>query len=387
MGACPEEMAKANATPINGPSPSFLKAMSSLQLSTPAPTSADESSSIFCLPQILSPPSFNFGLPLAKSDMARKRTPPHLRSKVKPSSVAHKLQMETSLADHLDLLSFETGHDEIDELETTPLFTEAVRKHALSLRSATSTKVPPFSQYGLLAGQQIGSDASGVSDPRIFYNVSAPSSVFICGSQGSGKSHTLSCLLENCLFSSQANVLPRPLTGLVFHYDTLTSDLGGQPCEAAFISSNPAVKVRVLCAPTSFSSVTRIYSDLPNVTVQRLRLSESHLNTNRMMDLMAVASGNPPLYIYVVQRILRELRLEQQESGGSFDYAKFKAALDHADLTEMQRVPLKQRLETLESFMVPQKASHVAHKKVGGLAADTRAGETSWVPSVSATTS
>jgi len=45
--------------------------------------------------------------------------------------------------------------------------------------------------------------------------------------------------------------LPRPLTGIVFHYDTFISDTGGSPCEAAWLSSNPNVKVRVLCPPTN----------------------------------------------------------------------------------------------------------------------------------------
>jgi pantothenate kinase-related protein Tda10 len=38
-------------------------------------------------------------------------------------------------------------------------------------------------------------------DP-VFLNVNSPWSMFICGSQGSGKSHALSCVLESCLLSS-----------------------------------------------------------------------------------------------------------------------------------------------------------------------------------------
>ncbi|KAE8312120.1 hypothetical protein BDV41DRAFT_539835 [Aspergillus transmontanensis] len=53
-------------------------------------------------------------------------------------------------------------------------------------------------------------------DPRLYLNVSHPFSTFICGSQGSGKSHTLSCILENCLIPSRAGRVPSPLTGLSF---------------------------------------------------------------------------------------------------------------------------------------------------------------------------
>jgi hypothetical protein len=121
----------------------------------------------------------------------------------------------------------------------------------------------PFTQYGLLAGDvgrlslahEAKADGEPPPDPRLFYNIAAPSSVFICGSQGSGKSHTLGCLLENCLVPSVANSLPRPLTGIVFHYDTFTSDTSGSACEAAYLSSAKGVSVRVLCAPTNIGHI------------------------------------------------------------------------------------------------------------------------------------
>lgn len=153
---------------------------------------------------------------------------------------------------HLRLLERRADLDELEEVKTTPIFTEAVRRYARSVAPASSKE--PFTQYGLIAGD--ASDAGeSASDPRIFYNVAAPSSVFICGSQGSGKSHTLSCLLENCLINSPANTLPRPLTGIVFHYDTFISDTGGSPCEVAWLSSNPDLQVRVLCPPTNIGTM------------------------------------------------------------------------------------------------------------------------------------
>ena len=131
-------------------------------------------------------------------------------------------------------------------------------------KSPTSRPTPEISQYGLLAGikNTNGFDFSvpnetynWTEDPRLFFNVSSPSSTFICGSQGSGKSHTLSCILENCLIPSQASKLPNPLTAVVFHYDTFICDNGGSPCEAAFLASHPDIKVRVLCAPTNIRTI------------------------------------------------------------------------------------------------------------------------------------
>jgi hypothetical protein len=126
-------------------------------------------------------------------------------------------------------------------------------------------------QYGLLAGIipalnnfDINNETQEKQDPRIFFNLTPPSSTFICGSQGSGKSHTLSCMLENCLIPSSLGRLPKPLMGVVFHYDTFISDDMGSPCETAFLASNSTVKVRVLCSPTNIRSIK--VSQSPNCT-------------------------------------------------------------------------------------------------------------------------
>lgn len=159
---------------------------------------------------------------------------------------------------HLRLLDRKPELDELNEIRTTPIFTEAVRE--LAVKMANNVKDKPFGQYGLLAGDITGQKET--SDNRIFWNISAPSSFFICGSQGSGKSHTLSCLLENALAPCPANVLPRPLTGIVFHYDTFISDTGGSPCEAAWLASNSNIKVRVLCPPTNIRTMKVSFSRL-----------------------------------------------------------------------------------------------------------------------------
>lgn len=160
----------------------------------------------------------------------------------------------STLDAHLQLLSGSTIAPETSDSATTPIFTEDVRV------SRGDAAAGGFTQYGLLGGHvgrlsRAPAGAPASSDPRIYYNVAAPSSTFICGSQGSGKSHTLSCLLENCLIPSVANVLPRPLCGIVFHHDTFISDTGGSPCEAAYLSSSPSIKVRVVCAPTNIGQI------------------------------------------------------------------------------------------------------------------------------------
>jgi hypothetical protein len=172
----------------------------------------------------------------------------------RPRSIS-ELEEERLLAAHLALLKIETRSQDYHEVTGSPIFTMPVLKYAKE----------HFSQYGFLAGisgllesninDVAGTSSLGTGDPRVFFNISAPSSVFICGSQGSGKSHTLSCLLENCLMKSDVSTLASPLAGLLFHYDSFTSDVRGTPCEAAHLASNSNVRVRVLCSPTNLETI------------------------------------------------------------------------------------------------------------------------------------
>lgn len=85
-----------------------------------------------------------------------------------------------------------------------------------------------------------------------------------------------------------------------------------------------------------------------------------------MLDLMAVGQDNGPLplYMHTVQRILREMRVEQQNLGAGFDYAGFKGKILDSGLTPGQLEPLKQRLDTLESFMPPQQVFPTPGRKI-----------------------
>ncbi|KAG8664538.1 uncharacterized protein FPOAC1_013319 [Fusarium poae] len=96
----------------------------------------------------------------------------------------------------------------------------------------------------------------------------------------------------------------------------------------------------------------RIYRHLPKVIVKELRISQSDLNTRRMLDLMAISSikgGGMPLYLHVVSRILRDMRIAQQQTNSAFNYKAFKTAISTEPLTEGQLLPLQQRLETLKA--------------------------------------
>ena len=206
-----------------------------------------------------------------------------------------------------------------EEIRTTPLFSAEVLAGVINptVPAANADILP---QYGLLAQRldtfgnpesEIYSDAlaeqqprTGLKDDRLFLNVNTPWSAFICGSQGSGKSHTLSCMLENALYSSRLGKLPRPLAGIVFHYDRFSGFASSQVCEAAYLCSI-GIPVRVMVSLSNISRMKKVYENLPGIDkeaqprVVPLLLQETQLNVQRMMNLMAIGEREGPMPLYM----------------------------------------------------------------------------------------
>lgn len=287
-----------------------------------------------------------------------------------------------------------------EELSTAPLFSSIARQiietqHQKD-RNNRNNKAPSrpspsiYPQYGLLglrirdntptADKSQAQNKSAERDPNqlVYTNVAAPWSAFICGSQGSGKSHTLSCLLENSLIApSSVGVLASPLAGLVLHYDKFTAFSSTQLCEAAYLCSS-GIPVRVLVSPTNYMAMKKAYESLPGLansellSVTPMYLSQRHLNISMMKTLMGVGTGEAqPLYVevcvvfflvqfgeqwliieQVIVKILREMATRFQGQVG-FDYNLFKRELEKEQFVGSQNLPLKMRLEVLESFFEP----------------------------------
>lgn len=87
--------------------------------------------------------------------------------------------------------------------------------------------------------------------------------------------------------------------------------------------------------------------------------------------------GPVPLYIHTVKRILRNMRIAQQETGDGFDYQQFKQLITSSGLTPAQLEPLNQRLDTLESFMPKTQSVFTSNKK-----SPFQKNGTDWEPSV-----
>jgi hypothetical protein len=254
-------------------------------------------------------------------------------------------------------------------IKSTPIFSRRVRL-VLEHGEILGQDMPAdrfFPQYGFLGlreatfGPDSGQDRSHPSEVReqdlIYANINSPWSAFICGSQGSGKSHTLSCLLENALLKSDACVLPNPLAGIMFHYDNFTSCETTQICEAAYLCSL-GIPVRVLVSPVNLPNMRRLYANLPGLPanapkprVEPLHFREQQLNIGNMLTLMAVDDGaRTPLYMDVIKSILKEMALKRGGAPG-VDYREFKKKIGEQNFTRDQISPLNMRLQLLEDFL------------------------------------
>jgi hypothetical protein len=210
-------------------------------------------------------------------------------------------------------------------------------------------------QYGLLGSYD---DEARHTTSKLLLNTNVPFSMFICGVQGSGKSHTTSCILENALVPSEhLGRLPNPLSALVFSYASFSGDgIGFTVSEAAFLASpspgSPSgahvAHVRVLVPPSNFARISKLYLKLPNVSVTPFRIRSRDLDIDVMLTLMNVsASDETPLYMAQVMQVLREM----STAGGTFDYKVFKQHLKEKDFNPAQASMLQMRLDLLESFL------------------------------------
>lgn len=258
------------------------------------------------------------------------------------------------------------------EIETTPLISLAV-KHLqdTTVEQSTPTNSALVPQHGLL-GYHIGKHPQIRLHEPILLNTNAPSSTFICGSQGSGKSHTLATMLENCLLQNDDAVqIINPLAGLAFHYDVGASN---PVAEAATLAAS-GVKTRVLVSPSNFhkqQSLYKSYEGGDNVEVLPLSLQDHHIDIDIMHKLMAISEseGNVPLYMEVIQRILRQMAIE----GEVFNMTEFITRRNQEEFTESQAKMMNMRLDLLQSFLanpVPlstgKKTNHRSRQKVRGV--------------------
>ncbi|CAO2647392.1 Nn.00g083140.m01.CDS01 [Neocucurbitaria sp. VM-36] len=210
-------------------------------------------------------------------------------------------------------------------------------------------------QYGFLGLYTKSSDTTGT---RIFQNTNVPFSTFICGVQGSGKSHTTAVMLENAILpSAHLGHLVAPISALVFSYGEFSN--GGQGFNVSEVASLavakkafPGHQIKNITVLTSSSNpaIERLYGQLANVKVIPFKLKSKALDIGALLALMAVDEKSAvPLYMARVESILRAIATENK--AGVFDYNLFKKRLALEKFDPTQTNMLEMRLNLLESFL------------------------------------
>ena len=250
------------------------------------------------------------------------------------------------------------------ELRNTPLFALNVKyrnaqpqddteDHQSDVVANDDAAVDLFPQYALL-GLHVGDHPDIGKREPIMLNTAAPNSAFICGSQGSGKSYTLACMLENYLLPDpDYGPVANPVAGVAFHYD---SEGGKSIAEVASLCSR-GIKVRVLVSRGNYRDRLAQHMNLAGgnadkVDVQILAFKDEHINVERMKRLMAfseTAENGVPLYVSVIQKILRDMN----EVGSEFSFCDFDRKLDEKkqSFAANQKSMLDLRMDILKSFL------------------------------------
>jgi hypothetical protein len=172
-------------------------------------------------------------------------------------------------------------------------------------------------QFGFLGSRS----ESEPHDAKVFHNINVPFSTFICGVQGSGKSHTTACMLENALIPSRTlGVLQSPISALVFSYGQSQTVRGDFDVSEAvhLAASRPdfpghcVKKVTVMVSPTNLAMRIRYEKQGHNIRVLPLWVNAKTLDISVLRALMAVDDKAVTLYMAQVESILREIGVTVQ---------------------------------------------------------------------------
>ncbi|KAL3481339.1 hypothetical protein BJX99DRAFT_218823 [Aspergillus californicus] len=264
-----------------------------------------------------------------------------------------------SMTPSLEIQKQFLASDDEDDETTTGARPKSLEHSALVSAALEKDGYSMPSQFALLGKLRPDSESASVSlDPRVALNTNVPFSAFICGLQGSGKSHTTSCIIENCSMQMPAlGNVKQSVSTLVLHYNEYSSNVNSQPSEAAFLASvlpkytsqQKPLPLRVLVSPTNYRNLSKMYSNIPNVKVLPFKIQPRHLNISMMLSLMSMSqSDTMPLYMAQVIRVLRGMAME---SGGHFDYKDFRRRLEDLRLDRAQTPFLHQRLDLLDSYL------------------------------------
>ena len=191
---------------------------------------------------------------------------------------------------------------------------------------------------------------------KTYLNTKNPFCALAIGVQGTGKSYSVSAIIENCMIDFKPCIeCPSPISTLVLHYDQDIHNM----CEAVSMTQLvPQVKnihnvkgikqITVLVSPNYYKMRQSAYKHIPNCVVLPLSFAWHELTANQILGLMHVdPSDNMPLYMTRLLVMLRDF----QKNSKVVDFESFKRQLQALKFEGGQIGPLQQRLDVIECFL------------------------------------
>ncbi|KAI9339322.1 hypothetical protein BDR26DRAFT_388008 [Obelidium mucronatum] len=200
---------------------------------------------------------------------------------------------------------------------------------------------------------------------EIYLNIHEPFCLVALGVQGSGKSHTMSVILENCLlptrhhnfkFQKDRDIvnLKEPMCALVLHFDQNPQSL----CESTglinpariageyTLPALPREKMTVLVSPSYFKQRRLFYGSY--CEVRPLLFTWTTLSADHIKKLMRITEDDNQLYMATLLELLRTY----QRTGKKPDFQTFLDQVQELSNVRGQEAPLIQRLNILQSFII-----------------------------------
>ena len=223
--------------------------------------------------------------------------------------------------------------------------------------------IPEFGLLGKLSNRHIPTN----NHTPIYLNVHDPFCFVTVGVQGSGKSHSLAVIVENCVLRSTDEVcntdgtlrLHTPMSSLVFHYDQNQRN----QCETIGIIhpsdrlrsyfaekkleplSLPRQKTLVIVSPSNYHQRKAYYGS--DVRVEPLLFSWGALSAKQIKCIMRINDGENQLYVSTMLSLLRKYQRKQCMP----PFVDFCNELTSICSASGQNGPLRQRLALLDAFM------------------------------------